>query len=205
VQIEEEDALTITRTTSELLRELRGSGNAVIWRDFVDRYWPVIVGYARRRGLSEQDAQDVAQEALAAFSTAYQAGKYDRNKGRLRKWLFGIAHRQVMNCFRRRARAEVQVVRGESGTGFFDGVGIEDPNEAAWEQEWQACIMKQCMREVRARFAREIVQAFELFAVQGMPARDVADHLGISRNAVYLAKHKIFKVIATLRAKIEDA
>lgn len=205
VRIEDEDTLTITRTTSELLSGLRHPGNGIIWRDFVDRYWPVIVGYACRRGLSEQDAQDTAQETLAAFSTAYQAGKYDRDKGRLRKWMFGIAHKQTMNCLRRRARAGVQVAREGSGTGFFDDVSIEDPHEAAWEQEWQACIMKQCMREVGARFSSEMVQAFNLFAVQGIPAQEVADRLGMSRNAVYLTKHKILKVISSLRAKIEDA
>ena len=81
--------ITITSTT--LLDGLKDQGNAPVWSEFCTRYRPVIVAFARRLGMSEDDAQDAAQEALITFAAAYREGKYSRDKGRLRSWLLTLA------------------------------------------------------------------------------------------------------------------
>ncbi|MEW6253758.1 MAG: sigma factor, partial [Planctomycetota bacterium] len=87
--------LLSTTTNTDLLRGLKDPQNQTVWQQYVDRYRPLLLGCGRRVGLSHADAEDVAQLTLTAFCTAYQAGKYDRERGRLRDWLFGIMRNQI--------------------------------------------------------------------------------------------------------------
>ena len=71
---EEETPQFHTITSTHLLEGLRSRGNNTVWNQFVERYRPMIVRYARRFGLNDADAQDAAQQSLAAFCDAYQHG-----------------------------------------------------------------------------------------------------------------------------------
>ena len=57
----------LTRTTTALLEGLLEQTNDETWREFDARYRPIIVAFARRVGLGETDAADVAQETLLRF------------------------------------------------------------------------------------------------------------------------------------------
>ncbi len=201
----QQDPALTTSTNTFLLERLKSSDNGTVWGLFVGRYRPVIFKYARRLGLAVEDAEDATQKTLITFSTAYQNGKYDRDKGRLRHWLFGIARNEIRNVARRRQDREVQIVDSADRTGFFES--LEDPEQAErlWEDQWQQAVLRQCLEEVRGAFEKKTIRAFELFAWKGWSARRVADHLGISENAVFLAKHKILKSIRKLVPPMEDA
>ena len=55
-------------TRASLLLRIRKAEDADAWQQFVDRYRPLIVGYARNTfGLTAEDAEDAAQETLNAF------------------------------------------------------------------------------------------------------------------------------------------
>jgi RNA polymerase sigma-70 factor (ECF subfamily) len=164
----------------------------------------VIVGYACRRGLSHDEAQDAAQETLMLFSRAYVEGRYEREKGRLRKWMLAIAHNQISNAFRKRKKHEVQVVDNPEETAFFARVGDERVSEDVWEQEWRQGVLQACLDEVRQQVDARTMQAFVETSVDGAPAGEVAEKLGISRNAVYLARHHVLKRVRELIPKMEE-
>lgn len=191
-----------TATSTYLLDGLKSPDNHTIWRQYVDRYRPILVGYARRLGLGD-DAEDVAQQVLASFSTAYRRGKYDRDKGRLRDWLFGIARNELRNWRRRHSRREVQVGGDADQTDFFAQLRDEDYLEKTWELEWRQAVVRQCLEEVRLEVDAKTLEAFELFASQGLPARSVAERLGITSNAVFIAKHRVLKRIRELLPEME--
>ena len=56
-----------TRTTTAMLDALHDPENALVWETFDKRYRPILIGFARNLGLSEQDAADIAQETLTRF------------------------------------------------------------------------------------------------------------------------------------------
>lgn len=197
--------LTQTVTSTFLLEGLREAGNDTVWAQFVERYRPLIVRYAQRLGLSETDAQDAAQQALIAFCTSYRDGKYQREQGRLRVWLFGIARNQIFNTRKRARRREVLVSDDTSQTNFFDRQEQDDQFEAIWEEEWQQSLLRQCLEEIRKDFDEKSLEAFELFAWKGWPAQKVADHLGMTPNAVFLVKHRVMKRIRELLPQMEEA
>ncbi len=199
-----ESSILKSVTNTYLLDGLRDAGNRIVWQTFVDRYRPMIEKYAYRFGVTGADAQDAAQQTLIAFATSYQQGKYQRDRGRLRVWLFGIARNQILNTRKKRAHREVQVAGANDETDFFAQQGDEDQLEAIWEQEWRDAVLRQCLEEVRQEFDAKSIEAFELFAWRGWPAQKVADHLDLTANAVFIVKHRVLKRIRELLPKMEE-
>ncbi len=196
------DPLTAA-TSTFLLERLKDPADQAIWRSFIERYRPMIVRTARRAGLGQEDAQDAAQQALMAFFTAYQEGKYDREKGRLRHWLFGIARHWILNTFDKHRRKQVNVTGEADQTDYFARLPADDRLEQVWEQEWREATLAHCLGRVRNEFDPKTFQAFELFAREGWPAQKVAEHLDMTSNAVFIAKHRILKRVRDLLPEME--
>lgn len=196
------DPLTAV-TTTLLLERLKDPADHAIWQAFTERYRPMIVRTARRLGLNKEDAQDAAQMALMAFFSAYREGKYDREKGRLRHWLFGIARHWILNTFDKRQKRQVDVGNPADQTDFFARIPADDQMEQIWEQEWRESTLRTCMLQVRREFDPKTLRAFELFAQEGLPAQQVADQLGMTSNAVFIAKHRVLKRIRELLPQME--
>jgi len=115
-------------TTTGLLAGLHEPGNHTAWTEFDRRYRPILVGFLRRMGLNDTDAADVAQETLARFVQDYRQRKYDREQGRLRSWLIGIARCRLADM--RRAAGRRREWRGESAMEALpDDVDVD----SAWE------------------------------------------------------------------------
>lgn len=194
----------VSITSSFLLEGLKDPANYAAWGQYVDRYRPMLVAYARRMGLSNADAEDAAQQILVEFSRAYQAGKYDPQRGRLREWLFGIARNQILNLKRRRAtRPEVQIA-DSTGADFIDRAADEREMSAAWDDEWQNAVLRDCLEVVRREVEPRTFQAFELFACEGRAAADVAKQLQMTENAVFGAKRRVLRRARELLAGIQN-
>ncbi len=193
-----------TITSAELLRGLMDPDNRTVWQDYVERYRPVLLEYARRLGLHADDAEDTAQQTLLAFLEGYRAGRYDPQKGRLRQWLFGIATHAIRQCHKRRPRA-AQVADPDTGTGFFERIADDDALQDVWEDEWRTALFAHCLAEVRAEVTPQTYAAFDRFACQDQPAAAVAAELGISENAVYGAKRRVLdRVRELVRERSEE-
>lgn len=188
-----------TATSTELLSGLRHGDNITVWDQFVGRYRPQIVAVARRVGAPAEDAEDIAQEVLIEFVRAYRGGKYERERGRLRSWLLGIARRCLANWCRR-ARGQARIADPQQVAALI----ADDRLEAFFDAEWRDAVLRQCMAQVRAEVQASTWRAFELFACEEWPARRVADELGITENAVFGAKRRVLQRIQELRPQVDE-
>lgn len=198
------DAEIATVTSLTLLEGLRDPADARRWEAFVERYRPLIVRFAVGLGFGEDDAEDLAQSALLAFSKAYLAGRYDPARGRLRSWLFGIVHNQVRDANRRRRAREVQVADTAEERHLLEGPA-EDALESRWEREWRDAVLAEGLRLVRGEVEESTWRAFEAFGLGERPAEEVARELGLSPNAVYGAKRRVLRRLRELLPEVEDA
>ena len=191
------DLPTVTSTT--LLEGLRDPRNDAVWLQFVERYRPLIVRYARRFGVSAEDAEDVAQTSLLAFCEAYRGRKYQRERGRLRSWLFGIVRNHVRKWRSSSRGRELQVEE-------IDALGIEldDEAERFWEEEWADAVAGECLEQVRRELEPNTYRAFELYALEKLPVDDVARRLKMTPNAVYGAKRRVLARIKEIQPFVED-
>jgi len=189
-------------TTTQLLDELKATGSAPAWDQFCRHFQPVVVNFARQLGLSQADAEDAAQETMAAFFKAFEGGKYDRGIGRLSSWLFGVAKRVILNL-RGRRPLEQLIADKTTGTSFWDLIEDDNSIQQTWENEWRLMALKGCLEQVRREFDSKVVTAFELYGLHGIDIEDVCRQLAMSRNAVYIAKSRVLSRLRVLANQFE--
>src|SRR6266404_2049304 len=73
------------------------------WKRFVDLYAPLIRGWLRRYSVSEEDAEDLAQEVLAVVVRELPSFQHNHQRGAFRSWLRTVAVNQLraLWCTRR--------------------------------------------------------------------------------------------------------
>jgi RNA polymerase sigma factor (sigma-70 family) len=190
-------------TTTTILHELRDYGNRSAWESFSARFRRPIVSFVKGMGLSDIDAEDVAQETLIAFAEGYRRGQYDRTKGRLSRWLFGIAYRQALSGRRAGARQAGRDGYAVADTTFWAGVS-DHHAEVSWDQAWEQALLEQCLDRVRAEVEPVTFRAFELVVRGERSATQAADELNVPIKVVYNAKHRILKRVRELRVELEE-
>lgn len=191
----------VSRTRTFFLRRLGDPADQAAWEDFDRRYRPIIVGFARRLGFGDADAADVAQDATMRFVQEYRAGRYDRDRGRLRTWLLEMVRTRAAMTRRRAARR---------GPGRGDSAIVDCADRrgmiTAWDDERQREILRQALREVRdgSRIGERTLRAFEALCVHRLPPAVVAEELGMTVGDVYLAKCRVAQRLRTIVARLES-
>ncbi|CAG0961469.1 ECF RNA polymerase sigma factor RpoE [Phycisphaerales bacterium] len=198
------DSIHATRTTTKLLDALRDHANEPAWAHIDSRYRPVISGLARRLGLSDTDADEVAQQTLSEFVRAYRENRYDRSKGRLSSWILGIAHHTALRVLRNGNR---DVHPGDTALGALP----EEPGlRSIWMDERDRAILVRAMAMLRDESGVDdrTLRAFELVALRGVPAAEAAAQCGMTLDQAYVAKSRVTKrlreVVAELTAAFEE-
>ncbi len=188
-------------TTTVVLENLRNADEPA-WGQFVNRFRGPIIRFACDLGMTADQAEDVAQETLMDFVRAYRSGQYDRNKGRLSSWLFGIAHRRILNAGRKLAH-QPRTTPAAGRTAFWANLPDEHAVRQSWDVSWERAVLDQCLEQARAEVEPRTIRAFELFAIENRSAVEVAEELGMSRNAVFIAKHRVLKRVLELKQQFE--
>lgn len=193
-----------TRTTTALLHSLHDA-QSPSWDLFDARFRPILHGFARTWGLSDADAADVAQEALAQFSRDYRDGRYQREKGRLSSWLITIARNRIVDAQRALAR------RGQlSGQTAMLDLADEAHVTREWNLSRERAVLAEAVKLLRetTKTSEATIRAWELHALQQVPPDEVARQCGISVDEVYVAKNRVTKrlreIVAELTAAYED-
>lgn len=191
-------------TTSTVLERLHRFDDRDAWADFADRFRAPIERFARKQGLNEADSEDVAQETLLGFAQAYRENGYDRTKGRLSHWLFGIAWRRIDRVRRQGQRAVVERTASDDVTNFWAGIPDDAAASQAWDLEWEQALMERCLLRAKAEVQAQTYRVFEMLVLEKKSVDEVVSELGVTRNAVYIAKHRVATRIKELVAELED-
>lgn len=189
----------LTRTTTQILESLRDPSNGEMWRQFDERYRPILIGFARRQGLADDDAADVAQTALTQFAADYREGKYQRERGRLSSWIIGIARNRITDL--KRAQVKRRIDRGESA--LID-VSDDETVQRDWEDSRQRVILERAMHVLRSdtRLDERTIRAFDLCALRQVPPQEAAAQCGMSVAEVYVAKNRAIKKLREIVAQL---
>jgi len=190
-----------TTTTTALLDGLHLDADGSVWREFDTRYRPIILGFCKKLGVAEEDAADVAQDALTRFVQDYRAGLYDRTRGRLRSWIIGIVRCRISDM--RRKHATRREARGESA--MLD-LSAEPEWDALWEAERRQSLMRQAIDELRgtSRMKESTIRAFELYAMAGRPVAEVAAELHLTAGDIYMAKSNVAQRLREILQRLDD-
>jgi len=177
----------MTSTPVSLLERLRQPVAQDSWAEFVDLYTPLLFHWARRLGLQQPDAADLVQEVFAVLVQRLPEFTYQQGK-RFRGWLWTILVNKWREGRRRTAALppEAQGVEVEALAG-------PDTSGAPEEAEYRQHLVGRALQLMRSDFQPDTWRACWEYVVAGRPAAEVAAELGLSVNAVHLAKSRVLR------------
>jgi RNA polymerase sigma-70 factor (ECF subfamily) len=193
----------IPSTRVSLLVRLGDPQDEAAWTQFVDLYAPLVYGYARKQGLQDADAADLAQDVLLSVAGAVGKLEYDPARGSFRSWLFTIVRRKLSNR-RRSQRTRRDAVNGASMDRFLVELPAPAREQDQWEAEWERGLFAWACEQVRMDVTATSWQAFWRTAVDGQPGKQVARDLGLSVAAVYHARSRILARLKEFVKVVEE-
>jgi RNA polymerase sigma factor (sigma-70 family) len=178
-------------TSVSLLERLCLQPDDDSWKRFVDLYAPLIRGWLRRHSVKDEDAEDLAQEVMTVVVRELANFQHNQQRGAFRNWLRNVTVNQLRALWRtRRGRAEAS---GDSDIArMLDQ--LADPNSSLsrlWDQQHDQHVAGRLIELIQPQFEAKTWQAFRHVALDGMKAAIVAEKLGMSVNAVLIAKCRV--------------
>jgi RNA polymerase sigma-70 factor (ECF subfamily) len=174
------------------LLRLRDRADKLSWHEFHEQYGQLLYRYARARGASHADAEDIVQEIELYLFKALAGFEYDAGRGRFRAYLRSA----VVHAMARRASKQAREPVGLDPQ-TFDRLSAQNDasTDARWEREWQLHRLRWAMRSIAQTFEPTTLKAFEMHVLAGRTVTETADTLGLSKASVYQAKSRILKCL----------
>jgi RNA polymerase sigma-70 factor (ECF subfamily) len=198
-------------TRASLLDRLKDLEDQAGWQEFFDTYWRLIYGVALKAGLTEAEAQDAVQETIISAAKHLPGFHYDPKVCSFKTWLLRLARWRIIDQLRKRLPAgqcvEAAAEDDTTATALLDRLsgGVAPDLERVWGEEWERLVLAAAIDRARQQVRPEQFQIFDLYALKGMPASEVARLLGISVARVYLAKHRVATVVRAEALRLEQA
>ena len=190
-------------TTSMVVEQLR-RGESGAWSLALSRFQEPVIRLGKRAGLSLSDAEDATQESLQQLFQSLQSGKFAKEKGKLRSWLYGIAWNTILKKRDRRPESTASV-QTESRVGPLENLVDEATLRRDFEDTFEAAILAQAMSRARHEFDPKTWQVFEALQLQGLSPAEAASLYQLTKNAVFIAKHRVLKRLRALVSELEEA
>ena len=179
-------------TSQSLLLRARDPADAASWRQLVDLYTPLIRRGVRSYVAQPADADDVVQEVLAALVRELPRFEHNGRPGAFRAWLRAITVNRLRSHWQSRRGP-----RAAGGDVVLEQLHqLEDPDSPlsrAWDEEHDRHVVTTLLDAIRLEFQPATWRAFDRTVRDGRPAAEVAAELGISVNAVLIAKSRVLK------------
>ncbi len=187
-------------TRESLLSRLKDWNDDEGWREFFQIYRQLIFSTAIKSGLREHEAEEVVQETIISVAKTIKEFKYDPKKCRFKNWLGHLAQKRIADRFRKRSRelpindaAPHETSKTPAIERLPDAGGMN--LDAIWEEEWQQKLLDTAIDRVRVLVSARQYQMFDFYVVKKMPAAKVARDLGVSTAQVYLARHRVSRLL----------
>ncbi|MCQ2351914.1 MAG: sigma-70 family RNA polymerase sigma factor [Victivallaceae bacterium] len=179
-------------STSRTLLDKIASGDEITWQEFFLRYNPVVLAVARYKGLSDEEAQDVAQQVMLTFFQQSKTFHFDPDIARFRTYFGRIVDAKIADCYREKYQfKKVDKPVEEQMDASFSDPGLD----AIFLEEFRKCTMEDAYHLLKQQVSAATWQAFELYALQNRPVEKVAEYLGCSVNRVYQAKKRCLGIL----------
>ena len=189
--------MDVTRQ-SLLLRAQTGDPGS--WKNLVELYRPLIVGWLRHQAVPVNEVDDLVQEILLAVAQSLPSFSHSGRVGAFRGWLRTIARNRACDFWRARGRQ----LQAAGGSGSAEAISqLEDPDSELnrmWDAEHDRYVLRCLLDLMELEFEPTTVQAFRRVTLEGASSSDVARELGLSVGAVYAAKSR---VLGRLREEAE--
>jgi RNA polymerase sigma-70 factor (ECF subfamily) len=182
----------VTPTSLSFLDRLKvADANASDWGRLREIYLPLITRWVRRVPGLGSEIDDLAQEVLVVL--VRELPRFERRReGSFRAWLRQITANKVRTVRKQLKRKPMAGI--DLTDGFLDRL-CDSSSELAkkWDLEHDRHVFQKLLAMVQADFQASTWDAFRRFAIDNLPAAEVAAELGISINSVLQAKSRVLR------------
>lgn len=171
-------------TSVSLLEQARASNAPDAWNTLVELYTPLLHAWLTAAGLQPADRDDVTQRVLEVLVRQLPDFEHSGRTGAFRAWLRGIVANFLKEFWRERSTPATDSLLAQ----------LADPASALtllWEQQHDRHLLRSLLEMVRPEFTDSTWQAFRRVTLENVPARDAASELGLSVNAVLIARSRV--------------
>ena len=169
-------------------------------KDFVvRRYRQPVVEFARRQGLKDQDAEDVAQEVFLRVCRENFLKKANEIRGKFRTVLLAVT-KHVIGSWRRHEMAGKRDRRREVS---LEGMTLptELPADPEFDRLWVQNLMSQALERLKQDAGTEALK----LQMEGLSYQEIAERLGKKTtdvtNFIHRAKERLKKEFERLIAE----
>ncbi|MDP6444433.1 MAG: sigma-70 family RNA polymerase sigma factor [Pirellulaceae bacterium] len=200
----------LPETRPSLLKRIQTPREESAWDEFVEIYQPVVYRLARRHGLQDADAWDLAQNVLVAVSNAIDRWRSNGEPGSFRGWLYRITRNLMINYLKQQDRqprsvSDIQLAELlEEAAVDTDAQGAELDRE--FDREYERQLFRWAAEDIRGEFRESTWLAFWRTCVEEQDIRTTAAELKLSVGSVYVARSRVmarFKQIVREKQKWE--
>jgi RNA polymerase sigma-70 factor, ECF subfamily len=185
-------------TSLTLLERVRNQ-DADGWRRLVQLYGPLVYQWCRRQRLRDEDAADVSQEVFRTVAQRIDTFRRDGPGASFRGWLWTITRNKIGDHFRR------EEGRPAAAGGTDAHLRLQEvPEQLPDDEQSQAdthSLTHRALALIRTEFEERTWQAFWRTVVDNEAPRDVAAELGVTPDAVRMAKSRVLR---RLREELPD-
>jgi len=170
-------------------------------------YWYPLYAYARRRGQSVEDAQDLTQAFFARLLERHWVADADQQRGRFRTFLLTAMNRFMAGEWdKMRAQkrggglGHVPLRLGDAETRYGCEPADDRTPEQYFERRWALTLLDTVLQQLRSEYEAE--GKAEVFAAlnstisggtESQPYAILAEQVGLSEGAVKVAVHRLRK------------
>jgi RNA polymerase sigma-70 factor (ECF subfamily) len=186
-------------TSASLLERLRAAPDEAAWRRLDELYRPLIRRWLLRYSSLGEEAEDVVQEVMGVL--VRELPDFQRQRiGSFRRWLRTITAYRLAAFYRSRKNRPLALGAPLESSPLLD---LADPNSelgSEWDREHDRYVLRRLMELIGPLFAPSTLAAFRRVAFDGVAPAQAAEELGMSLNAVLVAKSR---VLTRLRQEAE--
>jgi RNA polymerase sigma-70 factor (ECF subfamily) len=172
-------------TSATLLDQLRSSEPAHAWTRFVSLYTPLLAHWGARLGVPPGEMADFLQDVFLLLIQKLPEFRYDPAR-RFRGWLWTVTR----NRWLERCRQATPAAQGDGGA-TLDLLGVPDTTEEVDAEEYRRFLTARALELMQAEFHPTTWRACWAVVVESRPAAEVATELGLTPNAVYIARSRV--------------
>ena len=193
-----------------MVREaVRGGDDAAVAAlgELFSIYWQPLYRYARRKGKSPEDAEDLVQGFLAHLLNSQGLQGLDQAKGRFRSFLLASFQNWMINEWKHASREKrgggstvVSFDWESAETGLRLEIADERSPDRLFDREWALALLREALEELeKVCHAEGGGGQFELLkpCLTADSARiayaDLANELGMTEGAARVAVHRLRK------------
>lgn len=182
-------------TSLSLLERVRDGADEEPWHRLASIYVPLLQRWLQQYELQPSDADDLVQDVLAVVARDVNTFKHSGRAGAFRSWLKTILIHRLRRYWRNRKYRPA--VGG--GTDFqLQLQQLEDPASslsAEWNREHDRHLVLKMLELIQPHFEENSITAFRRTVLEEASPEQVALDLGMTKNAVIIAKCRVLKAL----------